>query len=454
MDLKIDKKIFRAYDVRGIYPHQINKKTAYFLGRAFGRFLGPQKADVALGRDNRLSSPVLFRAVKKGLLQEGIRVFDIGLSTTPILYFSVAHFGYDGGIEVTASHLSGEWNGFKLVGKGAFPIGQKSGLKEIQQLIEKIKPSRKKGKVIKKKVLQEYIKFNFEDLNLELLKPLRVVIDTGNSVPGILIPFLKKNLPIIKIFSLFEKLDGNFPNHGTDPLIEENIASLKAEVKEKKAAFGVAFDGDGDRIVFVDEKGKRVPGDLILALVGQDILEEYPGARILYDIRSSNAVREVIKNAGGIPIISRIGHSFIKAKMRKEDILFGGEFSGHYYSKRHYFCEAPIFVLLKVLEIVSKKGTSLSQLIKPFKRYFHSGEINFPVKNKEKVLAVFEKKYKKGRISRLDGLRVDFNNWWFLLRPSNTEPLLRLVIEAKTRELFQKKKKELVSLIRQTERSN
>ena len=448
MDFKIEKKIFRAYDIRGIYPCQINEKAAYLVGRAFGRFLGLKEAKVAIGRDNRPSSSDLFKAVKKGLLQEGVKVFDIGLSTTPVLYFSVAHFGYDGGIEITASHLPGNWNGFKLVGKGAFPVGQKSGLKEIQQLIGKIKPSRKKGKAVKKKVLQEYIKFNFEGLNLGLLKPLKVVIDTGNSVPGILIPFLEKSLPIIKICPLFEKLDGNFPNHGTDPLVEENIAFLKAEVRKRNASFGVAFDGDGDRIIFVDEKGKRVPGDLILALVGQNILEKCPGAKILYDVRSSNAVKEVIKNAGGIPVASRIGHSFIKAKMRREGIVFGGEFSGHYYSKRHYFCEAPIFVLLKVLEIVSKKGASLSQLIGSVKRYFHSGEINFPAKNKRKVLSVFKEKYKKGRVSRLDGLRVDFNNWWFLLRPSNTEPLLRLVIEAKTKKLFQKKKKELVSLIK------
>jgi len=474
--------IFRAYDIRGIYPSEINEKVAYLIGRAFVKLLSQrskvksQKSKVVVGRDNRFSSPSLFKFLIKGLLEEGAKVFDIGLSTSPMLYFSVAHFkfdpvtnsliprasrsisstakrqlvsnGVDGGIQITSSHLPKEWNGFKLVREKAIPISQKTGIEEIKNLVLsgdfKIK---RRGKIFKKKVLREYLAFNLEDFNLKAIKPLKIVIDTANAVPGILMPEILKKTNC-QIYHLFSKLDGSFPNHNPDPLIKENLKFLQREVKNKKANLGVAFDGDGDRIIFVDEKGEIISGDLITALVAKSILEEKPEQKILSDIRSSNIVGETIKKEKGIPIISRIGHSFIKEKMRKEDIIFAGELSGHYYFKKHYFCEAPIFVLLKILETISKTKKSLSDLIQPFKKYFHSGEINFKVKVKKEVLVQLEKKYKKGKISHLDGLRIDFKNWWFLVRPSQTEPVLRLVLEAKTKNLLEKKKKELINLIK------
>lgn len=447
--MKINPTIFRAYDIRGIYPSEINEKVAEIIGRAFVKFLGGSNLNIVVGRDNRLSSPSLFNALTKGILGQGTNVIDIGLATTPMLYFAVAYFKFDGGIEITASHLSEEWNGFKLVREKAIPISEKTGIKKIQEIAEKIKTEGKlKGKLFQKNILPEYLKFNFKNFKLLDFKPLKVVIDTGNAIGGILIQDLKQKLRI-KIFSLFEKLDGNFPNHNPDPLIKENLLSLQKEVKKKKADLGVAFDGDGDRIIFIDENGEIVSGDLITALLAKIILEKNPGEKILFDIRSSNIVGETVKEEGGIPIVGPIGHTLIKEKMRKEGIFFAGELSGHYYLKEYYFCEAPIFVLLKILETISKTGKNLSELIEPSKKYFHSGEINFEVENKIKILKALERKYKGGEICHLDGLRVDFKNWWFLVRPSHTEPILRLVLETKTKKLLEEKKKELIEFIDQ-----
>lgn len=447
MNFKIDPTIFRAYDIRGIYPSEINEKVAELIGRAFVKFLGGSNLKIVVGRDNRLSSPSLFNALTKGILGQGANVIDIGLATTPMLYFAVAYFKFDGGIEISASHNPPQYNGFKMVRKEAIPIGEKTGLKEIKKLTTR--PGNvitRPGNAVKKKILKEYLRFELRNFDFKQMKPLKLVIDTANAVAGILIPeiFRKK---IFKIYHLFPELDGNFPNHNPDPLIKENLFPLQKEVKNKKADLGVAFDGDGDRIIFIDENGEIVSGDLITALLAKIILEKNPGEKILFDIRSSNIVRETVKEEGGIPIVSPIGHTLIKEKMRAEGIFFAGELSGHYYLKEHYFCEVPIFVLLKILETISKTEKNLSELIEPFKKYFHSGEINFEVRDKNKILKALEKKYKTGKICRLDGLRVDFRNWWFLARISHTEPILRLVLEAKTKKLLEEKKKELIEFI-------
>ena len=447
MYMKINPLIFRAYDIRGIYPSTINEKIAYLVGQAFVKFLKKPRPNIVVGRDNRLSSPVLFKGLAKGLTNQGAKVIDINLSTTPMLYWACAHYNFDGGVMITASHLGKEFNGFKLVREKAIPISEKTGLKKIQKLVmEPEKVARKPGKKLRKNVLRDYLKFNLKKFNLKKIAPLKIVIDTANAVPGILIQELKKLLPI-KIYSLFEKLDGNFPNHPPDPLIKENLTPLQKEFKKKRADFGVAFDGDGDRIIFVDEKGELISGDLITAFLASLILKEKPGAKILYDVRSSSVVPETIKRAGGQPVVWKIGHSLIKEKMRNENIFFAGEFSGHYYLKDHYFSETPLFLLLKILEVLSQTKKNLSELLKPFKKYFHSGEINFKIKNKKRILKLLEKKYQKGKVLKIDGLRIDFPNWWFLVRPSGTEDLLRLVVEAKTKKLMFQKKKELSALI-------
>lgn len=446
--MKINPDIFRAYDIRGIYPEEINKNTAYLIGRAFIKFLNKKNLKIGVGQDGRLSSPSLFRALTKGIIDQGATVIDIGLSITPMLYFAVAHFKFDGGINITGSHLSSERNGFKLVREKAVPISEKTGLKEIKKLAMKGKFFKeKKGRILEKDIRADYLDFNLKDFKISTFKSLKLVIDTANAVPGILIPYLKKRIPA-QIYSLFGKLDGTFPNHSPNPLIKENLRSLQKEVKNKKADFGVAFDGDGDRIIFIDERGEVISGDLITAFLASLVLKENPRVKILYDIRSSRAVEETIKENRGKPLVWRVGHSLIKEKMRKENIIFAGELSGHYYRKDHYFSEVPLFVLFKILEVLSQTKKSLSELIKPLKRYFYSGEINFRVEKKTKILKLLEKRYQKEKTSYLDGLRVDFKDWWFLVRPSETEDLLRLIIEAKTKELMEEKKKELVTLIK------
>jgi len=449
MNSKIASEIFKGYDIRGIYPSTINKKTAYLIGRAFVKFLKKPKANIVVGRDNRLSSPILFKNIVQGITDEGGNVYNIGLSPTPLFYFAVAHFNFDGGINITASHNPPQYNGFKLVREKALPISENTGIEEIKKLVVSGRFKRKKkGKIRKKSVIKEYIKFNLKEFNLNFFKPFKIVIDSANSVSGILIDDFFKNTPH-KIFHLFKRLDGSFPNHNPDPLIKSNLRFIKKEVKEKRADLGIAFDGDGDRIVFLDEKGRVIYGDLILALISKYILKENPGQKILYDVRCSNIVKETILDFGGIPVLSRVGHSFIKEKMKRENIFFGGEFSSHFYYSLHYFCEAPFFVLFKILEILSKEKKPFSKVISPFKKYFHSEEINFKIKNKEEtIIKKIRKKYKKGKETSLDGLRIDFKDWWFSIRFSQTEPLLRLIVEAKSKKLMEQKKKELISIIK------
>ena len=445
--MKINPQIFRAYDIRGIYPKELDERAAYLIGRAFVKFFKKPRLKIVVGRDNRLSSPSLFKALTKGIIDQGADVIDIGLSTTPMHYFTVAHFKFDGGVMITASHNPPQYNGFKFVREKAIPISEKTGLKEIKKLTTR--PGNvitRPGRVVKKEVLKEYIAFNLKDFNLKKIKLLKIVIDTANAVPGILVPKIFKKINC-KIYYLFAKLDGSFPNHLPSPHEEKNLKSLKKEVLRKKADLGIAFDGDGDRVIFVDEKGKMILGDLITALLASLILKENPGEKVLCDVRSSNIVRDVVKEMGGIPVIGRIGHSFIKERMRRENIIFQGELNGHYYLRTHYFCEAPFFVIFKILEEISRNRKSISELVKPFQKYSHSGEINFKVKNKKKVFKTLEDKFRGGEILKIDGLRIDFPNWWFNVRPSHTEPLLRLVVEARTKKLMEQKIKEIKSII-------
>lgn len=443
--MAINQSIFKAYDIRGIYPSDINEDIAYRIGRVFCRVLGKSNPKIVVGMDNRLSSRALREKLVQGILDSGADVVDIGLATTPMFYFAVANYDFDGGIIVTASHNPAAYNGFKLVREKALPMSGETGIQEIKKLVGLPLPEAKnRGKRLSKDVLADYINFNLRGQNLAELKPLKVVVDTANAVPGLVISEIAKKMPC-EIIHISKKLDGSFPNHSPDPLIKDNLKDLIAAVKEKKADMGVAFDGDGDRIVFVDEKGKPIPGDLIIALLASIILKESPGEKILYDVRSSNIIAEVVRKAGGVPIIYRIGHSFIKEKMKEEKIAFGGEFSGHYYSREHYFCEAPLFVMLKVLAAVRQKKAS--EVIISYQKYFHSGEINFKIENKDETIKKLKEEYSDGRFLEIDGLRVDYQDWWFLARASNTEPVLRLVIEAKTAKLLAEKKKELSALI-------
>jgi phosphomannomutase len=449
----MDTKIFKAYDIRGIFPDELDEETAYKIGRSFAVFVKKHhihsfelvksgKPKIAIGMDNRFSSGSLSGELKRGIADQGVDVVDIGLSTTPMLYFAAAKYGYDGGINVTASHNPPQYNGFKFVGKGAVPISEDSGLSDVKDMVIKndFPAVEDKGSVTKKDILADYAEAIIPDEDFHFT----IVVDTANSVSGVPINrFLKRT----RLIHIFDVLDASFPNHEPDPLKPQNICALRKAVIAGPADLGVAFDGDGDRMAFVDEKGSAIQSDLIVALMASIILKKHIKQKILYDIRSSNIVPETIKKWGGVPVVSRIGHSFIKETMRKQDIIFGGEFSGHYYSKKEYFCEAPFFVLFSILKEMKKSGKTLSALIEPFKKYYHSEEVNFKISDTRAKIEELKEKYKDGKFNELDGLRIDFPEWWFLVRPSNTEPVLRLILEAQTKYLMEEKIKDLSELI-------
>ena len=452
--------IFKAYDIRGIYPNEINKYDGKKIGEAFVRFLrkkNKKKLNIIIGQDNRISSPVLSKYLKQGILGQGANIIDIGLTGTPMFYFASKLYNCDGGLMITASHNPPEYNGFKIIDKGASPIGENSGLKEIKKIIlslESTKNEKKKNinrrNIKKRNVLKKYLDFNFSISKLDFKKlktaQLKIGIDTANAVSGILVNQLKRQLPC-KIYHLFPKLDGRFPNHLANPLEEKNVKDLKGLVRKKKLDLGIAFDGDGDRIVFIDEKGETIPSDFITCLMSQILLKSNPKSKILYNICSSNIIKDVVEESRGTAIAGKIGHTFIKERMKKDNVIFAGEFSGHYFLGSPYFFEIPLFVLFKILNEISHSGKTMSQLVEGFKRYYNSGQVNFEVGDKKNKIKLMEKEFKNGKISHLDGLRIDFKDWWFNLRPSNTENLLRVIVEAKTKSLMQGKLKKIKKLI-------
>jgi len=434
--------IFKAYDIRGIYPSELDEETAYKIGRAFVSFLDCKT--VVIGRDMRLSSPSLFEALAKGITEQGADVIDIGLSITPMLYFAVKEFKYDAGIIITASHNPKEYNGLKLVTKAAFPV-YGDDIQKIKKLLNKFKESKKKCRIIKKDVLHDYINSNFKSVDVKKLKSMRIVVDAGNGMGGLVFPKFFDKIDV-GVVPMFWELDGEFPNHVPDPLKPENLEDIRKKIKDEKADLGIAVDGDCDRIIFIDEKADIIPADLITALVSEELLKKNPGSAILYDLRSSMIVEELIEKNKGKAVMCRVGHSFIKKQMRDEKAIFAGELSGHYYFKDIGYFEGPLLVVLYVLKILTEKNKKISELIVPLKKYHATGEINFEVKNKQKKMNELVEKYKKNakEVSYLDGIKLEFADWWFNVRPSNTEPLLRLNLEAKTKELMEKKKKELV----------
>lgn len=451
MEDDILERIFKQYDIRGEYPSEINPEVAYLLGWALVNLTRKRrkikKIDVLVGRDNRKSSELLFNSLTSGIRDAGGNAVSLGLCPTPVFYFASGHYKIDdAGVMITASHLPKEYNGFKIIREIPFPVDIKSGLKNIKGMMKKgIFPvPENKGKIIEKNILGDYVKFILKDFTADKTKPIKIVIDTGNGVAGIPIPLIKKQINY-KIFHLFPKLDSNFPNRPLDCTKED---SLKKEILKRKADFGVAFDGDGDRISFLDEKGNLITPSIITALIDSVLLKTNAGAKILYTINQSRIVEETIRENGGIPVICKVGHSNIKKKMRKENILFGAEASAHYYHRSYYFSECPFLVLFKITEEISKKKAFLSELIKPFQKYFYSGEINLRIRDKKKALEALENKFKNGKILKIDGLRIDFPDWWFNIRSSHTEPLLRLVVEAETKKLMEDRIKGIKSIIK------
>lgn len=451
----MEEKIFKAYDIRGIYPDELDKETAFKIGRGIVSYLKKErkvkKINLVIGRDNRNSSPILAKAIKEGIKNDGGNVIDIGLSTTPMFYFAVKYFKASGGAMITASHNPPKYNGIKAVRDDYENIAKGSGGERLKEIVlkEDFIKSKKKGNERKIKILAKYLNFNFKFLKEKEISPLKIVVDTANAAASPLIPLIQRKLKKIKFYHLFSRLDGNFPNHDPDPIIDKNLEALKNEVFKKGANFGVAFDGDGDRIVFVDEKGRKVNGDIITALVAKIILRERKNEKILFDIRSSKIVEEVIKENKGKAYISKTGHSFIKPKMKKYNIYFGGEFSGHYYLGENNAFETPLFVLFKIMEEVSRENRPFSEILKPFQKYVTSGEINFEIEDRKGAVKRVESYFKKKglKVSKLDGVKGEGNNFWCLVRPSNTEPLLRMVVEAKNKEILRKKVEEIKKII-------
>lgn len=439
---QVDRSIFKAYDIRGIYPTQLNEDVAYAVGRGYATFLlnkNPNAKYVIVGSDMRLSSPALKKRLEDGIMESGLNIVDVGLVSTPTFYFAVAFYGYDGGVQVSASHNPKEYNGFKLVREKAFPISKDTGIMEILEIIEKGKfaENGKKGDVASRDgIMKDVIKDQLSVVDLSGLKKYKIVIDAANSMGAVDMEWFFMNVPADLVKINFN-LDGSFPSHEADPLKEENLELLKKQVLQSKADFGIASDGDGDRYFFVDEKGVPLRQEILRGIMAQEELKENPNAVVCYDIRPGRITKDMIDEMRGKSIITPVGHSLIKAKMIGAGAVFGGESSGHYVYKRPYGTfEMPIVLLAKFLRYLSGRNMPFSEAIKKYKKYFHSGEINFKVKSVPEKLKEIENRFKDAEINKLDGVTITYDGWWFNVRGSNTEPVIRLNLEAKTKELM------------------
>jgi phosphomannomutase len=435
--------IFKAYDIRGVYGDTLTDDIAFRVGRAFATFLKCRK--VVIGRDMRPHSAPLAEALARGLLLHGADVIDIGLCSTPMCYFANARLGADASVMITASHNPAQWNGFKLCRERAIPISGATGIEDIERLVSGeafAAASAAPGRRSAYDILPEYARHVRSMARLS--RPVRIAADMANAM-GICEARALEGL--LDVTPMFDTLDGTFPNHEANPLKTETLEPLQAKLRSGSYDFGAAFDGDADRVGFLDEKGGVIPMDAITALIAQDLLAREKGV-IFYDLRSSWAVREVITESGGTPMMSRVGHSFIKQQMRDANAIFAGELSGHYYFRENGFTESSSMAVLCVANIVSRAAKPLSELLVPLRRYHASGEINSEVGDPAAVLARLRQRYSDGKLITLDGVSVEYADWWFNVRASNTEPLIRLNLEAKTRELMERKRDELLAEIR------
>jgi phosphomannomutase len=447
--MALDPKAFKAYDVRGIYPSELDEAGAYAVGRAYVEQFEPRK--IAVGRDMRVSSASMARAVIRGASDGGSEVVDVGMIGTEMLYFGVGELDADGGVMVTASHNPKDYTGMKIVRRGALPVGGDSGLLDIRERAQKIDAPEPEGDPSAEDVdiYPAFVDRVLSFVDVGKIKPLRVVIDAGNGMAGAMLPPILERLPVEAVRCFFEP-DGTFPNHEPNPLLPENREFVISKVREEKADLGIAFDGDADRCFFVDDTGEFVPGDFVTALLAESMLEKEPGAKIIYDVRASWAVPDVVEKLGGDALVNRVGHAFIKERMRKEGALFGGEVSGHYYFRDFNQSDSGTIPALLMLELVSKRGAPLSEILRPFtERYFLTGELNTPVPDVALKLQELKEHFAdEGEVSHLDGISVTAEDWHMNVRPSNTEPLLRLNLEALTPDLMERKRDEALAVIR------
>jgi phosphomannomutase len=445
--MAINPVIFKDYDVRGTYPDQLDDDTAYAVARGFVAGLGVSQ--VAVGRDMRLSSPAIAAAVIRGIVDQGAEAIDLGLTSSDELYFAVGNYGYQSGVMITASHNPGNYNGLKFCLKDAIPVSSETGLNAVRDMVlaGRIPAGRPGGKVTKVDALPGYIERMHTFVQKGDLKPLRVVVDAGNGMAGMIVPAVFKGLPV-EIIPLYFELDGHFPHHPASPIEPQNMADLQRAVLEHHADLGAAFDGDADRMFLVDEQGKLLDGSIVVLLVARSLLRKNPGATILYNLICSRSVPELIEREGGRAVRTRVGHSFIKAQMRAENAIFGGEHSGHFYYRDFWFADSGMISLLVCLEILSQENTPLSQVVAALDRRCRSGELNSHVKDIPAKLAELQRRYANGVIDHLDGITVQYDQWWFNVRASNTEPLLRLNVEAADCALMAQQRDELLAVIR------
>jgi len=448
-DSSIDPTIFKAYDVRGVYGVDLTEDAVYRIGRAAAIYLNVPL--IAVCRDMRISSPQLVAAAIQGITDQGVNVIDCGLTTTDELYFIVGYYNFQAGIMITASHNPKEYNGMKFCRAQAYPISLDTGLADIRDLAirgEFPEPARK-GSVTHLDATDDYIKHALSYIDVSKIRPLKVVVDASNGMAGMVMPRVFQHLPA-HLIPLYFELDGTFPNHSPSPIEPENLVALQKKVLEVGADFGAAFDGDADRMFPVDEHGHIVDGSMVMLLVSNSILRKHPGSTILYNLILSKSVPALIERDGGKAIRTRVGHSYIKAEMRKDNAIFGGEHSGHFYFRDNWFADSGLIAFLLILELLSVENKPLSELIKPLDTWVRSGEINTHVNDVQGKLKAIEEHYGKDArsVDHLDGVTIDYGDWWFNVRPSNTEPLLRLNVEAQTRPLMEQKRDELTEFIR------
>jgi phosphomannomutase len=443
----VNPAIFKAYDIRGIYPTDLDEQVAYRVGRAFVTLLGCQK--VIVGRDMRLSGPALQKELLRGLADQGADVLDIGMVSTDQYYFACGTLGLPG-LMVTASHNPKLYNGFKMVKKMPYLLSGDEGIQDIRRLVESEAyplPSRQ-GRVTSQDFSQEFLEKILSLVDVKSLRPLKVVVDTGNGMVGPILEQVYRKLPV-ELVGLYLEPDGNLPNHGLDPLQPENRRELQQRVVQERADLGFAFDGDGDRFFTIDDRGQFVSGDFLTAIMGSYMLEKSPGSKIIYDVRASWAVPTMIKAAGGTPLMERVGHAFIKRRMADEGALYAGEVTGHYYFRDFFSADSGIIPSLVVMELLSRRKASLSELLRPLEeKYFISGEINSTVADPAGRMRALVEDYPDAEQYSLDGISVIYPTWHFNVRPSNTEPLLRLNLEALTRSEMESRRDEVLSIIR------
>jgi phosphomannomutase len=450
--MSIDASIFKAYDVRGLYPSEVNEEATRLIGRGFASYLNAKR--IAVSRDMRLSSPSLAAAFIEGARSQGADVVDYGMMGTDMLYFAVARDGHDGGAQITASHNPKQYNGIKMVRKEAFPLSGDAGIGDIRDMIAAgtlPPPAAKPGGLSSMNVVDDYIAHVMSFIDPSIVKPFNVVLDAGSGIGGMVAPLLFDRLPCRTTRLCFE-VDGTFPNHEANPLIEENRRDIVERVIAEKADIGIAWDGDADRTFFIDGSGEFIAGDFITALLAEAFLLKHPGAKIVYDVRASYAVKDIVAKYGGTSLMNRVGHAFFKRRMREEGAIFGGEVTGHYYFRDNFFADNGFIPALLILELMSRKGQTLRELLAPLReKYFISGEINTKMPDMNMVQQKIDglnARYSDAKTYTMDGVSVEYPDWHFNVRPSNTEPLIRLNLEATTQKVMEQKRDEVLKFIR------